>query len=707
MLDQSRVTSGYDVEILVGARHLSYILLTLVDAGTIPVAVQTADGALPIFGPVVDRTYTLDPDVPGLDDAVADHLPFDVEILFDRPDGADVRVHFFVSFVEGDLFVRLTPTVTHDADGFLDGASLQIEVIDVTGEKLTDTDPDSQLYRPEVLTKLKDAIDRTVDLGGASAFKRVHDLQVRKLPTDGEHAAAYALYVNLRLRNGPEEDAFLAARGDVADGLNFLPAGSDVAMATRGDLFGHLASDAWHRFAEIDDDGDVSHPWHKSPYNKKSKKIGSIVDVSVGPGFTQDSLRVDVEVEYTINNFPDPSGNLVLTLTPGVGPHGAFRWDIDADFHASLAWELIGLVALMGLFALGGGIAGLGLGAAITTGVIGGMLGDGIAHGVLDLIYSDRVEDKVDAGLPDVVSGRVAVQRKRWDPFYTTFHQVGMRPDGALINFNGLALWGRAVVDREIELVPSVVIRDKVALNPSPPTALRYRVWDAPAHAEELVQVAPGTDRRDFTWDVDQPEPGLVDLTIPQVLARFEERRLSKERAYFAKRVDVQQGQVHGILAISDREVRETTNRAVAAFEEAKRAEIDASDGAQIRADVTAEFAAAGVTPTTEEFEARVAEVIAELVAPLVDDYRDDSSRLDNDVEAALEPQLRLRMAPEYYGALQKQGILHLEELELITMRAPGHDGFMYYRDHPDGGERDNLLSRPRYRETQDGIELL
>ena len=38
MLDQSRVTSGFDIEILLGERHLSYILLTLVDAGVLPTA---------------------------------------------------------------------------------------------------------------------------------------------------------------------------------------------------------------------------------------------------------------------------------------------------------------------------------------------------------------------------------------------------------------------------------------------------------------------------------------------------------------------------------------------------------------------------------------------------------------------------------------------------------------------------------------------
>lgn len=704
MLDQSRVTSGCDIEILVGERHLRYLLLTLVDAGTIPATISAGGANLSIFGPEVERTYEVNEDAPGLTEGAEDLLPFDVEILFDRIDGADLRVHFVAGFIVGDLFVRLTPMASYDEAGFLDGATARIEVVDVASDNLTDTDPTSLLYRPTVLAAIKEKIDRTVDLGGASAFKRMHDLQVRKLRADADHGAAYALYLNLRLRDGPQEDALRAPRGDADAGLNFLPAGSDVAMATRGDLYGHLADDAWHRFAEIDDDGDVSHPWYESPYDRSSEKIGSIVGVSVGPGLTQGSLRIDVEVEYTMDNFPDPNAHLVLTLTPGVGPHGAFRWSIDADFHASLAWELIGLVALMGLFAIGGGIAGLGLGAAITTGVIGGMLGDAIAHGVVDLLLSGDVEAEVDAGLPDVLSGRVALQTKRWDPFYTTFHQVGMLPDGALINERGLALWGRAIVDREIELVPHVVVRDRLGQSPLPPTGLRYRVADAPSHAAELTALAAGTDRRDFTWRSNQSEPTLVDLTVDQIVARFGERRLLKDLAYVAKRVHLEQGQVNGILAISQREIRETRNRVLSRFDQARRAEIAASDGAQIRMDVTAEFADAGIVPTPEAFEARVAQIIAERAAPLVEAYRE--GRLEADVEVALEPQLRLRMAPEYFGALQKKGVLHLEELELITMRAPGHAGFMYYRDHPDGGPRDNLLARPRYRETEDGIEL-
>jgi len=701
MLDQSRVTSGYDVEILVGERHLSYILLTLVDAGTIPTRIWD----LPVFGPKVDRTYDPHPQADLLDTRLTDHNPFEVEMLFHHPSGADARVHFFAGAIEGDLFVRLSPRTKHDDDGFLNGALLGIEVVDVVSPNLTETDPTSRLYRPDVLAQLKAVVDRTLDLGGVAAFRRVHDLVVRKLPAEEDHAAAYALYLNLRLRNGPEEKAFLPARGNARAGLNFLPAGSDQAMAARPGLYRDLAADTWHRFAVIDESGDVSHPWYKDPYNKGSKRLGSIVGVSVGPGLTPDSLRIDIEVEYTIDYFPDPNGHLVLTLTPSTGPQGAFRWHIDADFHASLGWELIGLVAFMGLFAIGGGIFGLGLGAAISAGVIGGMLGDALTHGLLNYLYAGQAEAEMDAGLPDVVSGSVEVQRRRWDPFYTTIHQVGMQPDGALINDAGLALWGRAVVDRKTEVVPHVVIRDKRAAGPNPPTHLRYRVSDAPAHGKEFMQVAPGTVRGEFDWTDDQPEPDLVDLSVDALAERLAQGGLLKDIAYHAKRIDLRQGQVHAILGISDREVRETTGTVLWVFERARRAEILANEGDAIRAEVTQEFANAGKTPTQEEFEKRVSEVIAERAAPLVDEYR--KGRLVGDVEEALKPLLRLSMAPEYFGALQKLGVLHLEGLELITMHAPGHTGFMYFRDHPDGDPRDNLLSRPRYRETDPGLELL
>ena len=116
---------------------------------------------------------------------------------------------------------------------------------------------------------------------------------------------------------------------------------------------------------------------------------------------------------------------------------------------------------------------------------------------------------------------------------------------------------------------------------------------------------------------------------------------------------------------------------------------------------MTAEFEAAGVTPTQEEFDARVREVIDESLEPLTSAFIDGP--LHAQLEEALRPLLRFDLPPENLAVLQRKKILHLVDLEIIAR----HDGLLYYRDHPDFYKPDNLLSLPRYRATPDGPVLL
>jgi hypothetical protein len=112
----------------------------------------------------------------------------------------------------------------------------------------------------------------------------------------------------------------------LAAARNFLPEGSDAAMVSRAGLYGDLASDTFNRFAEIDENGNVSRPWRKSPFNKKSKKIGKIVDVDVGPILNSNTLKIDVEGEYEVDNFFDPNVHLVLNMTPSATDAGTLTW---------------------------------------------------------------------------------------------------------------------------------------------------------------------------------------------------------------------------------------------------------------------------------------------------------------------------------------------------------------------------------------------
>lgn len=710
MLDQSLVRSGFDAEILLGERQFSCLLLALVDSGTIPSQLLVGSTLLGLLGPAqIDRTYEPHPDAP-FGNVSDSRRPFEVEILFGHPSGADLRVHVVIEFeglgVEADLFVALTLTTVPDELGMLANALLHLDVRDVSGPAIDTAQALKGIAKETILAALKAKVDRDVDLGGFGAFKRMQSLAIRKLEATEDHARAWGIYVNLRLQEGPEPLSLKADRGQLDDAQNFLPAGSDAAMASRAGLFGDMAKDAFERLAEIDAEGRVSHPWHKSLRNPASEVIGKIKGVSVGPLRVPGSdepfptLKIDVHVEYDFS-FVDPDAHLVILLTPRADAKGVLAWHIDADFHASLLLEVIGFLVLASIFTGIGGIVGLSLGAAIAGGLIAGSLADGLGHFLVDEIYSGRVERKVDAALPDVVSGRVEVAQRRWDPFYTTHHDIALRPDGAIVNDQGVALWGRAALDRRIVPVEHVVVRDKRPAPPRPVTHLHYRVFDAPDFEADLTAIAPGTDRRDFARPSDGFEPNLFELGLDQIDSRIAEGRLVPDLACIAKYVDLRQNQVHSILAVSHREFNEQHDGLVFAFESEQRPLIETEHGERLREEVLAELESEGTPATEEEITARVQARIDALLAEAVERHT-GSTQFQHQLDQALRPLLRLDMPPENFAAVQKRGVLHLLDLEVITMRS----GLRYYRDHPDFFKPDNLMSLPRYRATPEGPQF-
>ena len=65
MLEQNLIRSGFDIEILLGEEFLTYVLLTLTDSGTIPVAVNIDDPPVEFLlcePDDADRNYDLNPD---------------------------------------------------------------------------------------------------------------------------------------------------------------------------------------------------------------------------------------------------------------------------------------------------------------------------------------------------------------------------------------------------------------------------------------------------------------------------------------------------------------------------------------------------------------------------------------------------------------------------------------------------------------------
>ena len=138
MLDQGLVHSGFDAEILLGERQITYLLLALIDAGTLDTTFMyngiEIDLAVP---PDVDRTYEPNPDA-YVAIASADAHAFETEILFDHPTGADIRVHAAVVAaglrLEGDLFAALAFSVTRDETGALEKATIGVTVLDIESD---------------------------------------------------------------------------------------------------------------------------------------------------------------------------------------------------------------------------------------------------------------------------------------------------------------------------------------------------------------------------------------------------------------------------------------------------------------------------------------------------------------------------------------------------------------------------------------------
>jgi len=129
---------------------------------------------------------------------------------------------------------------------------------------------------------------------------------------------------------------------------------------------------------------------------------------------------------------------------------------------------------------------------------------------------------------------------------------------------------------------------------------------------------------------------------------------------------------------------------------------ITADHEAEVRADVLAEFAAAGIIPTTEQVESAVAERLQALIEADVAAY--EAGALTDDLAVALEPLLTFELSPDQFGRLQKARILKILDFDLVHVTADGQDRY-YYRDHYDHDTEkppadrlaDNLLSKPRY----------
>src|SRR5262245_21151230 len=483
-MDQSRVTSRYDVEVAMGSRYLQYLLLLALEIGELPrEATFTPDGGgdpikVELLVPnELDRTYALDNGAPEPPPWVNDIDPFKVEVLLGQ--AADIRVTLLVRLTRGaqvlnadiGLSIGITIDSEPDTDGIgLGSITLKLELLDIDGTLVNlaanQTPP---VPKSELLAKLQPVINHDLPMTDLGTGSRIELIHFKKLAADAGREAALGLYINLILRAGPEEDNVRGPRGQLALAQNILEPGADVTFATRSGIYSHFAADAYHRMARRRSSGSGYH----HPVMKGDKKLFNVVDIDAGPEEQEVSgemmLRVSVEGEYQLDYLPDPNFIVHIYAYEDVDADGIMSWASDAAVEATaLADILIAAIALafvpvLGPFAL---MLQIGLEAAKYV----------TAAAISEWVVEDIADKKVDATLLDVAPNRFTIVSRRWDPFFTTRHQIGLRPGGRLITEHGLALWGTAALTRAIDPAKSIVIRLATRDTRGSATYLYYRV---------------------------------------------------------------------------------------------------------------------------------------------------------------------------------------------------------------------------------------
>lgn len=721
-IDQSRVTSGFDVEAMIGAGYIRMVLQTAVDAGLIPSS-QVLGGRLVKLEVMGDqsRLYEPSPDENGEFPPTSSEA-FETEVFFEHPQGFDLRVRlriqpegFFGVFV--DLFVQVGMIRTPDGDGGLESAGLVIHVADIDSPILPIlADPPFNVSKAEILAKLQEEVDRVIDLGSASAFKRIEDVAFRFLPGDADHDPALGLFINLRLRNGDADDQFVAPRGNVLSAQNFLPAGSDVAFASRPGLYQALGKDVFSRTALKNDFGGIEHALRRNILNPNSKRIGDVHSISVGQLTRQtgsgtipmpvNGMRLALKGEYEDpKDLTRTDFTFTLSVIPRINADGLLEWDSDVDVDVDLLFDFKTFwAATLGLILFGPVGAGVILGIAIV-----GQVGLGIYLGER---FEDRAQKKTDATLADVIPDRLTIKTGRWDPFYATLHQVVIKPEQAEFNAVGFMLCGKAFVGRQLVPPQDGVIRDEMRGDDGAIVGMRYRIADFEKVAADGLLHPMGAHRRPFT-PPDPAAPDLFPLTLEEFAARAEEKdEQGKDRPlvltkipYFPVCVYIRDNQINQLLCLSGPELEATRDRLRRDVANGIFAEIDAAQGDEIRQQVLDDLTAASDPadpPTDEELEQEFNARVNALVKQEMSDY-ESPTPLEMAHSGLLHDQLSFDAAPEELLMLQDK---HVIVIDTGLMEIKPHEMVRHLRDVRFSGEEeehDNLLERPRYRPGPDG----
>jgi hypothetical protein len=708
MIDQTLVSSGFDAEILFGERYVKYLLLNSIETGSMPLNItlpipvensdETKDLVINIYAPSdYERNYVPDPDadapvafsddsfkifIIGREDADADlQINVRADFYYDGEEYTDREIEIYTTFrLESDI----------DEAGNQSNTKLRIELVDLGGLFVIIALAIAGISKEEAMEQMKPFFDRSIDTGLVGSDKNVQSVFMKKFRETTSEPAAIGLYLNLKLKNGPEEDSFFGDRGNLDNAENFLPENEDIAFGMNGLIYPMISRDAFERMAEESPEGSgvFIHPIHEDPSDKDSKIIGKIKNINISP--QSGNLIIDVHGDYKIDFLPDPDFHLYITLKPSVNSAGIIEWDMEyrVDLNPFLEIASLFLLTILSIiFGPGGMIAG---------GIIAGLVFGGqelIIEPLLSAAVADKGESMVDASFFDAIPNRLTIESRRWDPFYVTRHQIVAKTDILQITNSGIGFSGVAVLDKEHEAVNHVVIRKEERDDTGKIIALWYRVKDHENSGNDFVNIYPGTDREDFV-KVEDPkgETNLYSLSIAQAESRIGEFRLLAYILYVAKKVYITHSQVDGILVIAEREINDNKKDLKNEFKKAAKELIREEQEEELRELSIEELEnELDEDPTDEQIKERLDAKINDLAEEALKIYVDEL--LEEDHEQRNEETLRFDLPPEEMADLQMRRIMYLSKFVMIR-----REGMPYYRDRKDKSTADNLMSLPGYK---------
>lgn len=572
MIDQSLVQSGFDAEVLIGNRYIQYLLLNAIETGSLQTEMSIpyvgnsgpSELLLNIYVPLdYERVYT--PDPLAIVSTKEDIQSFYVEILSGDPTGADLRITVVADVTDTALGINLSAQVIElyttfqlatsvDDNGNQRNAKMKIELVAIEGFVIEMAVALGGITKSELIDMIKPDFDRTVDLGIVGPDQNVQAVHMKKLEPDGDHPRCIGLYLNLKLREGPQPDSFLPDRGNLDDALNFLPSGEDIAFGMPGSLYNKLGNDAFQKMAEETSDGSgvYIYPIHENPNNKNSEIKGELFGIRMYA--ENGSLVIEVTGEYYMPLLPNAGFSFYIYVKPVVTPEGLIEWELDYDLEISDVYKY--LAGWLGVFlAILFGPAGFIAGGIITLAVVGGQ--ELIAEPLALKMIEEEADSMVDASFFDAIPARLTIETKRWDPFYKTHHQIVAKTDKVQITGAGIGFSGIAMLDKQSETITTVVIRTEDPANPDSVNALWYKVPNLQDQEHDFDAHFPGTDRMSYVQITNDAETDLYALSFQECVQRIELSRLHPMIPYTAKKIHMVNNQVDHILVISNRELRD------------------------------------------------------------------------------------------------------------------------------------------------------